>query len=163
MPTHHRKADAVDAVQWLGERCSATPEWLRQAVQLGPMVAGGIARLTDEVHVFVNDREALIAKPGDWIVREADGRLHVCARLAFPLLYATIPEQASLEQRHQHTTALRELAQTHDYTGNLMVTRLAPHERFATLLDHPPSDAAVAALQDYCIEHNIALIIAHGA
>lgn len=86
MAKYKKVPKEVDAVQWLGGSISSVPMWVSEALYKSPGKEGAIFRMGDVVHVFTaNDKQ--IAKDGDYIVKEQDGRLWVCTKDIFEETY----------------------------------------------------------------------------
>jgi hypothetical protein len=82
----------VDAFQWTGGPDQLEdPVWICEAIREGNVtfVRAGPEQVWMYLHSLTSIR---IAKPGDWIVRDADGRLSAYRPDVFAGLYEEAPE-----------------------------------------------------------------------
>ena len=86
----------VEAFKWTGEHNQTEdPTWITEALKL-PESRVGVARIyLRDGNVFTEIKTAtgiMRADPGDYIIREADGRLHVCDPGWFEANYGEVEE-----------------------------------------------------------------------
>ena len=95
---YRKKPIIVDAFKWTGgPDQEGEPEWIVEALRKKPIELG-VARIYDKAigeKTFMEIRTAtgiIRAYPGDYIICESDGRLHVCMPEAFEATYELVEE-----------------------------------------------------------------------
>lgn len=90
MGKFRKKPVIIEAVRWTGSEVEGgAPPWLVEALGKNPDDVGSVIRVIDKVRIKTLEG-AVMAAPGDWILKGVEGELYPCRSDIFEKTYQEV-------------------------------------------------------------------------